>query len=68
MQKFVTIYLDVFRAARKEKLYKHPLNSPNRVIEHLGEYLDEGWRIKKVQAFGYENGGWFGVVLEKHSE
>lgn len=67
MQKFVTIYVDGDQVY-KQKLHKQPMDSPNRVVEHLQAYLDEGWRIEALQAFGDHAAGWFGAVLEKKSD
>lgn len=64
MQKFVTIYVDGY-LPYKQKLHKEPIDSPNRVAEHLQVYLEEGWEIETLQAFGDHEAGFFGVVLEK---
>jgi hypothetical protein len=69
-QKLITIYLDNIAYA-KGKLMVGSFADKHRLIEeHLSEYLDQGWRIAQLQAFGGGSDslavrGWIIALLER---
>jgi hypothetical protein len=69
-QKLVTLYLDNTAYAKSKMLVGSFADKHSLVEEHLGSYLDAGWRIAQVQAFGGGSDalavrGWVVVVLEQ---
>ena len=72
MQKLVTIYLDSETYEPGKVLSTGTKEAHGTVEEHLGELLDEGWRIREINALGGHSGhlqvrGWVVAVLERDS-
>ncbi len=65
MQKLLTIYLDKW--SNKVEPDDHGL-----VEEHLGSYLEAGWKVISVTGFGGAQSswvrGWITVLLEKDND
>jgi hypothetical protein len=69
-QKLVTIYLDNIAYATGKTLVGSFADKHGFVEEHLGSFLAQGWRIKKIHGFGGNSDGlavrgWVIVLLER---
>jgi hypothetical protein len=69
MQKLLTVYLDNHAYVGDKWLVGSFADKHSLVEEHLKEYMDEGWKIVSVAAFGGADQiavrGWLAVVIEK---
>jgi hypothetical protein len=69
-EKLVTVYLDNSAYAQGKMLVGSFGDKHGLVEEHLGEYFQQGWRIKTLSGFGGNSDGlsvrgWMAVVLER---
>ncbi|MGN6387296.1 MAG: hypothetical protein ACTHMT_13760 [Verrucomicrobiota bacterium] len=69
-QKLLTIYLDNSAYARGKMVVGTFADKHGLVEEHLGEFLQAGWRIKQIHGFGGTTEGlilrgWLTVLLER---
>jgi hypothetical protein len=70
MEKLLTIYLDNSAYGKGKVLVSSFADKHGHVQEHLGEYLEQGWRVKHIAALGGAGDaiyarGWLAVALEK---
>jgi hypothetical protein len=69
-QKLVTIYLDNVAYAKGKMLVGSFADKHGLVEEHLGHFLNDGWRIIQLHGFGGNSEslaarGWIVVLLER---
>jgi len=69
-QKLVSIYLDNIAYAKGKVLVGSFADKHGLVEEHLGPFLNEGWRVVKIQGLGGGSEslavrGWIVVLLER---
>jgi len=67
MQKLVSVYLDTLGFERKKSgILFSTEEFHGRVEEHLGEYLENGWKVIHLSSMaGHATGAWVIVTLEK---
>ncbi len=69
-QKLVTIYLDNTRYADGKFIVGSYADQHGVVEEHLGPFLEQGWRVRQMEGFGGGSDGlavrgWVVVLLER---
>jgi hypothetical protein len=69
-QKLVSIYLDNIAYAKGKMLVGSFADKHGLIEEHLAQYLSEGWRITRLNAFGGGSDalavrGWIVALLER---
>jgi len=67
MQKLVSLYLDTLGFERKRSgILFSTEEFHGRVEEHLGEYLEDGWKVIHMTSMPtHGTGAWVVVTLEK---